>query len=764
MSSTADLPAMMDRRYQWGLILIILLACAARFINLGGDSLWADEIFTLQDSRQSLDRIFAGEEIDHPFGYFLVEHFALDIWGTSEYALRLASALAGTLTIPLIYVIGSLLAGRRTGLWAAGLLAFAPFHIRYSQEARGYAIQVALVAAGTACILLALKHRRYRWWVGFGITAALSVYILYSSFAVLAGLVVFVVVLTAIQWLARRWTLRRALEVAAGLTVGGVVALVAYSPWISHAVHGTAANIGPAQSYLAMWVGVPLSDWLSGGYFAFGYMTDALAAVTALLSAIGLGYGVLRRRIDFVMWLLIGTIVPLLLITLVGVSRAPLPKYILFVMLVYLVAAAAGLDTLVQALSRAVNRLNPFAARRVPLVVAAGLLVIGIPLVRAEHDYVYNDWKGIAQYLKQAAQPGDVVVPMTLDLASAFNQGYVGLSYYLPKIAPDLQLMEGESLVDPRVSDLNAAARSQGDVWFTVLNRSQPVQFDDPAIQVLPFQGSIYLVHAPAVSPSPLGTMVMLYEKIIPQAMTPSPQCYLWLDLARLQIELQRYSEARAAVSNFRTPCPDSLGIRQALYRFLLDHYLQTQQTDQVRAIAQQLLIWNAKDKSALAALTVYDLNALFAAKAPIVTTVPSPAKPIEIQRFTMPHNGDWGDALVMQTPATLSIRLNLPPEQTRFVSRVAMAPESWAWGGDGSRFKLSVQLADGGRSTVFDQYVSNTLSDQDWHAVDVSLAAYAGQTITLTLETDAGPNGDTTGDWAGWDSPRVVYATTGTP
>jgi hypothetical protein len=35
----------------------------------------------------------------------------------------------------------------------------------------------------------------------------------------------------------------------------------------------------------------------------------------------------------------------------------------------------------------------------------------------------------------------------------------------------------------------------------------------------------------------------------------------------------------------------------------------------------------------------------------------------------------------------------------------------------------------------------------------------YAGQTITLTLVTDPGPAGDTTGDWAGWDSPRIVYA-----
>ena len=50
-------------------------------------------------------------------------------------------------------------------------------------------------------------------------------------------------------------------------------------------------------------------------------------------------------------------------------------------------------------------------------------------------------------------------------------------------------------------------------------------------------------------------------------------------------------------------------------------------------------------------------------------------------------------------------------------------------------------------------------IPDRAWHDVEVPLRQYAGQTITLTLETDPGPKGDTTGDWAGWESPRVVYA-----
>ena len=150
------------------------------------------------------------------------------------------------------------------------------------------------------------------------------------------------------------------------------------------------------------------------------------------------------------------------------------------------------------------------------------------------------------------------------------------------------------------------------------------------------------------------------------------------------------------------------MGTRRAIYHALIDHYLQTQQADRAHDVALKLLALDAKNKPALAALTVYNLSDLFQSGVPEVTAQPSPAKPIEVQRFTMPQNGDWGDAVVMQTPARLMFRLKLPQAPVNFVSRIAMAPESWDWGGDGSRFIVRVEDAAGNSQVVFDQYVSN--------------------------------------------------------
>jgi len=58
----------------------------------------------------------------------------------------------------------------------------------------------------------------------------------------------------------------------------------------------------------------------------------------------------------------------------------------------------------------------------------------------------------------------------------------------------------------------------------------------------------------------------------------------------------------------------------------------------------------------------------------------------------------------------------------------------------------------------LYEQRISSDESDQRWHDVRVSLDEYASQTVLLMLLTDPGPSGYITGDWAGWDSPRIVF------
>jgi hypothetical protein len=122
-----------------------------------------------------------------------------------------------------------------------------------------------------------------------------------------------------------------------------------------------------------------------------------------------------------------------------------------------------------------------------------------------------------------------------------------------------------------------------------------------------------------------------------------------------------------------------------------------------------------------------------------------------------MPQNGDWEDVLFMHPPASLSFTIDVPEEPSIFRFRNALAPESWDWGGDGVTFSVMIQNEDGSASEIYRRHISNDAADRDWHAAEISLADYAGQTIVLTLATDSGPGGDGTGDWAGWGAPKIL-------
>jgi len=128
---------------RWGFGLwVTLLAAAVRLCGLGVQSLWLDEAFSHLFATLPLDMVWQAMIVDavHPPLYYLLMRLVVALVGGSEFALRFPSALAGVLTVALLYRAGRAWSGGRAAGWAALLLALNPFHIWYSQEARMYAL------------------------------------------------------------------------------------------------------------------------------------------------------------------------------------------------------------------------------------------------------------------------------------------------------------------------------------------------------------------------------------------------------------------------------------------------------------------------------------------------------------------------------------------------------------------------------------------------------------------------------------------------
>src|SRR3954452_2460761 len=147
------------------LLVVVGIAAAAvalRFWDLGAQSYWYDEAITVDLVHGSFGHMLAGVH-DHeatPPLYFALAWLWAHIFGDSETGLRSLSAVVGVLTVPVAYLVGREVAGRRTAVIVAAFAALSPALIWYSQEARSYALMVLLCALSLLFFVRALGETR----------------------------------------------------------------------------------------------------------------------------------------------------------------------------------------------------------------------------------------------------------------------------------------------------------------------------------------------------------------------------------------------------------------------------------------------------------------------------------------------------------------------------------------------------------------------------------------------------------------------------
>lgn len=168
------------------MVVILILGFLLRAYNLGKESLWFDEGGSLNWALLDLQQIlFQGEE--NPPLYYIVLHFWVNLFGTSEISLRFPSLMFGTASIWFVYVIGNELFNRNTGMLAALMLSLNSYHIYYSQEARTYALSVFLTLLSMYCFINLTRRKHHLSSIGYVIFSSLLLYShVYGMFIVFA--------------------------------------------------------------------------------------------------------------------------------------------------------------------------------------------------------------------------------------------------------------------------------------------------------------------------------------------------------------------------------------------------------------------------------------------------------------------------------------------------------------------------------------------------------------------------------------------------
>ena len=110
----------------------------------------------------------------HPPLYYLLAWPWSRLFGTGEVGLRSLSAVFGTAMVPVAYRVGAALASRRVGIILAALVAFSPFMVWYSQEARPYTLLALAAALSFLALVHALEDPRTRWLIAWLVFSALA--------------------------------------------------------------------------------------------------------------------------------------------------------------------------------------------------------------------------------------------------------------------------------------------------------------------------------------------------------------------------------------------------------------------------------------------------------------------------------------------------------------------------------------------------------------------------------------------------------------
>jgi uncharacterized membrane protein len=141
------------------LIALTVVAAVLRLIEIGHQSLWFDEAYTVMLVKLPFGRMLGTipKTESTPYLYYLLAWVWTHIFGRGAADLRALSAVFGTAVVPVAYLTTvKLLENRRAALCVASLAAFNPLLIWYSQEARAY----ELLVLTAACTLLAFAYAR----------------------------------------------------------------------------------------------------------------------------------------------------------------------------------------------------------------------------------------------------------------------------------------------------------------------------------------------------------------------------------------------------------------------------------------------------------------------------------------------------------------------------------------------------------------------------------------------------------------------------
>ena len=175
-------PETINNKEILALLLCLLLGFALRFYTFDQRSLWLDEVYTFEDSRDDLKAQFKFYQENstflHPPLFFILTHQFYP-FPKPERDLRIIPLIFGTLSIPMIYLLARSFAPQ-IALPCAISLALMAYHICISQDGRVYSF---LMFFGMMSLFLLIRYLKTFKWIYLILSALVYNLLFFSSYS-----------------------------------------------------------------------------------------------------------------------------------------------------------------------------------------------------------------------------------------------------------------------------------------------------------------------------------------------------------------------------------------------------------------------------------------------------------------------------------------------------------------------------------------------------------------------------------------------------
>jgi len=378
------------------LILCLLLGFALRFYTFDQKSLWMDEIYTFEDSRDDFkgQLRFYGERPTflHPPLFFILTHLFYP-FEKPERDLRIIPLIFGTLSILMIYFLSRSFSPS-IALPCTVALTFMVYHISLSQDGRSYSLLMFLGMMGLYFFIKHLNTQKNAYLVFVALCYAILFHTSYSSIPFIA--------LSQLLWVYQPDEQRKSPPLSSFLILNGLIILFCL-PWIGFlALHYRGQpitdlrNIQESLSFWNILYGV-FHDWVP---YAPLMITSVILLV--LLPVFS------KKNKKNSLVLLSVFILPIgglyLYCRLLNITHFVTSRYFINFLPLFFIALFLSLN----AIEVKLERIRKFVRLRLIFVIVfiASNLVI-LPLYyRSEKQ----DYRGLVTYLKSQLQNGDKII------------------------------------------------------------------------------------------------------------------------------------------------------------------------------------------------------------------------------------------------------------------------------------------------------------------------------------------------------------------